>query len=137
MAFLITTSRRQKKFFGIFAIAHEDENLSLTGIHRDTIMRLGVRVGNGCATLHDGLMRRLNVGRIELDEAWLFVAKKQRHLNRNPPDTASFAADIASLTGFGNGKSSLPRAKSDRDLPLRHCTAEAQSICPHGGVPLP
>ena len=58
-------------------------------------------------------------------------------LDRNPPDTASFAADIASLTGFGNGKSSLPRAKSDRDLPLRHCTAEAQSICPHGGVPLP
>jgi hypothetical protein len=25
----------------------------LTRIHRDTIMRLGVRVGNGCGTLHD------------------------------------------------------------------------------------
>jgi hypothetical protein len=24
----------------------------LTDIHRDTIMRLGVRVGNGCAALH-------------------------------------------------------------------------------------
>src|SRR3954453_13956778 len=44
----------------------------LIGIHRDTIMRLGVRVGNGCATLHDALMRSLNVSHIELDEAWSF-----------------------------------------------------------------
>jgi hypothetical protein len=52
----------------------------LTGLHRDTIMRLGVRVGNGCALLHDVMMRGLHVSRIELDEAWSFVAKKQRHL---------------------------------------------------------
>ena len=25
----------------------------LTGVHRDTIMRLGVRVGEACARLHD------------------------------------------------------------------------------------
>src|SRR4051794_629745 len=58
----------------------------LTGIHRDTIMRLGVRVGNGCETLHDLMMRSLNVGRIELDEAWSFVAKKQRHLEPGDPE---------------------------------------------------
>lgn len=28
----------------------------LTGIHRDTIMRLGARVGRGCAELHDRIM---------------------------------------------------------------------------------
>ena len=50
----------------------------LTGAHRDTIMRLGVRVGQGCARLHDSLMRDLNVARIELDEAWSYVGKKQR-----------------------------------------------------------
>jgi hypothetical protein len=27
----------------------------LTGIHRDTIMRFGVRVGDGCTALHDEL----------------------------------------------------------------------------------
>ena len=47
----------------------------LTNIHRDTIMRLGVRVGNGCITLHHAMMRGLHVSRIELDEAWSFVAK--------------------------------------------------------------
>jgi hypothetical protein len=40
----------------------------LTGVHRDTIMRLGVRVGFGCAAFHDSLMRDVQVPRIELDE---------------------------------------------------------------------
>lgn len=54
----------------------------LTGVHRDTIMRLGVRVGEGCAAVHDGLMRGLNVARIEMDEVWSYVAKKQRLVTR-------------------------------------------------------
>jgi hypothetical protein len=52
----------------------------LTGINRGTILSLGVRVGQGCAALHDRLMRDLNVSRIELDEAWSFVGKKQARL---------------------------------------------------------
>lgn len=52
----------------------------LTGVHRDTIMRLGVRIGEGCAALHDRTMVNLQVGRLELDEAWSFVAKKQRRV---------------------------------------------------------
>ena len=34
----------------------------LTGIHRDTIMRLGVRIGEGCAAVHDHLFRGLQIG---------------------------------------------------------------------------
>ena len=56
----------------------------LTGIHRDTIMRLGVRVGQGCAKLHDVLMRDLQVPIIEVDEIWSFVGKKQRRLTQSP-----------------------------------------------------
>jgi IS1 family transposase len=54
----------------------------MTGIHRDTIMRLGARVGRGCAELHDRSMVGLRVTRLELDELWAFVGKKQRHLRR-------------------------------------------------------
>src|SRR5579863_4471398 len=54
----------------------------LTGIHRDTIMRLGARVGRGCAELHDRTMVGLRVGRLELDELWSYVGKKQRHWKR-------------------------------------------------------
>lgn len=49
----------------------------LTGVHRDTIMRLGARVGEGCSILHDEIMRDLNVSRLELDELWSFVGKKE------------------------------------------------------------
>ena len=31
----------------------------ITGVHRDTIMRLGVRVGQGCTAMMDGSMRDL------------------------------------------------------------------------------
>ena len=52
----------------------------LTDTHRDTIMRLGVRVGTGCAQLHNAMMRDLNVSRIELDELWAYIGKKQRRV---------------------------------------------------------
>jgi len=52
----------------------------LTSIHRDTIMRLGVRVGDGCAALHDRLMRDLHVNLLEFDEVWSFIGKKQKRL---------------------------------------------------------
>jgi IS1 family transposase len=52
----------------------------LTGVHRDTIMRLGVAAGEGCHALNDRLMRNLNVGVVELDEIWSYVGKKQKRL---------------------------------------------------------
>src|SRR5713101_3955501 len=54
----------------------------MTSTHRDTIMRLGARVGHGCARLHDYRMLGLRVGRVELDELWSFVGKKQRRVTR-------------------------------------------------------
>jgi IS1 family transposase len=59
----------------------------LTGVHRDTIMNLGVRVGIGCAKLHNVLMQELRVSRIELDEIWQYVGKKRDHVKETDPDT--------------------------------------------------
>ncbi len=55
----------------------------LTGVHRDTIMRLGARVGRGCAELHDRMMVGVRAGRLELDETWSFVGKKQKRAERH------------------------------------------------------
>jgi IS1 family transposase len=52
----------------------------MTGIRRDTIMRLGVKVGQGCTRLMDKEMRELDCGRMEMDEIWGFVGKKERHV---------------------------------------------------------
>lgn len=51
-----------------------------TGIHRDSIMRLGVRVGQGCARVMSEKMQNLDCAEIQVDEIWGFVAKKQRNV---------------------------------------------------------
>ena len=47
----------------------------MTGVHRDTIMRLGVRVGQGCAGLLDAKMRDLSCRYLQFDEVWLHCEK--------------------------------------------------------------
>jgi len=54
----------------------------LTGVHRDTIMRLGARVGRGCAELHDRMFVGIRTGRLELDELWQYVGCKQKNVSR-------------------------------------------------------
>jgi IS1 family transposase len=49
----------------------------MTGVHRDTIMRLLVEVGTGCERLLDERMRNLTCRRIQADEIWAYVGKKQ------------------------------------------------------------
>lgn len=50
----------------------------MTGVHRDTIMRLGVRVGQGCKRLMDDKLRNLACRRVEIDEVWGFVGMKAK-----------------------------------------------------------
>jgi IS1 family transposase len=52
----------------------------ITGVHRDTIMRLGVKVGQGCTALMDETMQDLPCTRLEMDEIWGFVGKKDRNV---------------------------------------------------------
>jgi hypothetical protein len=59
----------------------------LTGVNRGTIMTLGARVGEGCAKLHNALMRNLNVSRLEFDEIWQYVGKKRKVVKPTDPDT--------------------------------------------------
>jgi IS1 family transposase len=60
----------------------------LTGVSREAILSLLVRVGSGCAALLDDRMRDLPCERLEIDELWSFVQKKQRHVKESDP--ASF-----------------------------------------------
>jgi IS1 family transposase len=60
----------------------------LTGVHRDTIMRLLVKVGNKCRAFLDVKLRGLRLKHIQADEIWTFVQKKQARVEtdiiRNP-----------------------------------------------------
>src|ERR1700745_3873142 len=64
----------------------------MTEIHRDTIMRLGVRVGETCQQILDQKMRGLNCSHIEVDELWGFIGKKKFHATR--ADRAEGLGDV-------------------------------------------
>jgi IS1 family transposase len=51
-----------------------------TGIHQDTICRLGARVGLAGARIMDEQMRELTCDTIQMDEIWGFIGKKQKNL---------------------------------------------------------
>jgi len=79
----------EKKIAVIGALAEGSSIRSIeciTGVHRDTIMRLGVKVGQGCTALMDAKMRDLDCRYLQFDEIWGFIGKKERHLrvNDNP-----------------------------------------------------
>jgi IS1 family transposase len=63
----------------------------MTDTHRDTVMRLGVEVGTGCANLMNERMRELPCKRIQVDEIWSYVGKKQRQVT--PQDDGSRVGD--------------------------------------------
>jgi IS1 family transposase len=54
----------------------------ITGVHRDTIMRLGLRMGEGCQQIMDSKMRGLKCKQVECDEIWGFIGAKRKNANR-------------------------------------------------------
>ena len=91
----------------------------MTGIHRDTIMRLLVEVGTGCARLMDERMRALPCQRIQVDEIWAYVGKKQKQVTAEDDpnrvgDQWTFVAldpDTKRIPSYRIGKRDLPTAK--------------------------
>ena len=80
----------------------------ITGVHRDTIMRLGVKVGQGCTALMDAKMRDLSCTRLEMDEIWGFVGKKDRNVRLNEPGQSATFGRSARLMPK---PSSFPRSR--------------------------
>lgn len=71
----------------------------MSGVHRDTIMRLGVRVGTGALAFHDRTMHSLQVAHLQLDETWSYVGKKQRRVKlADSPDFGDQYIHIAMAT---------------------------------------
>jgi IS1 family transposase len=87
----------EKKTLAVSMLAEGNSIRSIervTGVHRDTIMRLGIRIGAGCAKLHDQKMRGLGCKQIEVDEIWGFIGAKRKNADRtgNYGDVWTFIA---------------------------------------------
>jgi IS1 family transposase len=73
---------REKQIAVIAALAEGSSIRAIeriTGINRNTIMNLGVRVGQGCAKILDAKMRDLTCHFLQFDEIWGFIGKKEKH----------------------------------------------------------
>lgn len=91
MAYILT---REKQIAAIAALAEGNSIRAterMTGVNRNTIMNLGVRVGQGCADLMDQKMRNLDCKLLQFDEIWGYIGKKQKHLT---PDDDPTKGDV-------------------------------------------
>lgn len=92
----------------------------MMGIHRDTIMRLLVEVGTRCEAIMDAEMRDLPCQRLQVDEIWTYVGKKQRQVTKEDDqsqvgDQWTFVALDAYtklVSTYRVGKRDLPTAKA-------------------------
>lgn len=65
----ILSTEKQGIVIGALAEGNSIRSIErMTGIHRDTTMRLGVRVVQNCKTILDDKMKNLDCKRIEVDE---------------------------------------------------------------------
>jgi IS1 family transposase len=86
----------------------------LTDTDRKTVARLALRVGRGCAELHDRMMVGLRVQRIECDQLWAYVGHKrnpQKGPKRHPSPVmgdqytyVALASSTRAIIGFRTGK---------------------------------
>ena len=88
----------------------------MTDTHRDTVMRLMVEVGEGCKALLDAEMRDLTCRRIQVDEIWAYVGKKQKQLT--PADDRDQVGDQWTYVAIDPETKLIPVHRvGKRDLP--------------------
>lgn len=72
----------------------------VTGVNRETVGKLALQVGRGCAELHDRMMVGIRVNRIECDELWSYVQRKRRW-NEKPGADAPVTGDQYTFIALG------------------------------------
>lgn len=77
----VLSKEKQLTVIGALAEGNSIRSIErMTCINRNTIMNLGVRVGKGCEKIMDEKMRNLACSKIQMDEIWGFIGKKQGNL---------------------------------------------------------
>jgi hypothetical protein len=115
----------------------------ITGAHRDTVMRFGLAIGEGCANLHDRLVWGVPCHLLQCDEAWTFCHTKAKRVR--PDDPAEWGdqyvyvgLDVPSraILSYLIGKRDAPHAlRFARDLRAR--TVGRPQISTDGWGPYP
>ena len=77
-------SRKDRAF--VLAVLAEGNSVSstarITGVDKDAILRLLVDIAPICRESHNSLVRNLRCERIEADELWSFIRKKNKRCSK-------------------------------------------------------
>lgn len=105
----VLSTEKQSAVIGALAEGSSIRSIErMIGVHRDTIMRLGVRVGQGCAALLDSKMRDLPCRHLQFDEIWGFVGKKAK--NVQPGDSPTLG-DVWTFCAIDSDTKLVPSFK--------------------------
>jgi len=66
----------------------------MTGVAKNTVVKLLVEVGAACARYQDEVMRNLSCKRIQVDECWAFCYAKQKNVKPEHFDNGRYAGDV-------------------------------------------
>jgi IS1 family transposase len=142
---IVNVLQRDKQLAVISALVEGNSIRSIermTGVHRDTIMRLTNRVGEGCRTLLDYRMRSLACRQIQVDEVWTYVQKKQKWVTDYNPEIGDqyifvgVDAETKLVPTFTLGKRDIPTAHTFM-LDLAGRLAHRVQLTTDGFVPYP
>ncbi len=89
----------------------------LVGVDRETVGKLALDIGNACARLHDGVMTGVRVARLELDECWSFVGKKQKRVRRHEAFAKGDQYVFVAMAGTGIMELTNPAHLSPSESP--------------------
>ena len=88
----------------------------LTSVHRDTVMRLGLKIGQGCTELMKRAMRNLPCRRVQADEIWGYVKCHQRRIK--PDEDEADRGDFYTFVAIDQESKVVPTFRvGKRDLP--------------------
>jgi IS1 family transposase len=85
----MNTLKPEKKLAVLSALVEGNSIRSterMTGVHRDSIMRLLVQVGDRCQAIMDERMQGFDCRLIQADEIWTFCRKKEQRLDDEERD---------------------------------------------------
>jgi hypothetical protein len=70
----------------------------MTGVAKNTVIKLVLDLADGCAAYHDKHVRNLKVRRLQCDEIWQFVGSKAK--NTSPEKKAIGWGDVWTWIGI-------------------------------------
>ena len=110
----------------------------MTGIHRDTIMRLLIKTGNTCQKILDEKVRDFHCKRIQIDEIWCYVLKKEKNQTKEEKLSGQFGSQYCFVAMDADSKL-VPNyliGKRDRETSIKFISDLKDKIKNNGRIQL-